>query len=214
LEKTRSKKARRYCCSNPNCHKVFSRPKVIKYYVCPSCQTLVDLPVEKTPIRPILREKRVLIEEQLTLGKPKSIKKTQEEEPISLTLIEPEKNIEVAVAEIPIEKQIETESVDEKYPQPTNLTLIEPEKNIEETPPTPTLFDLNEKPEATTTETANPFSGPQCLHYFGYLNQREKGETIPETCDECSNLLECLLSEHHGSEKSIKEIKKWYSLKR
>jgi hypothetical protein len=150
------------------------------------------------------------------LGKPKSIEKTQEQEkgPTSLTLIEPEKNIEVSVAEKTINEQIETEPVDEKYSQPTNLTLIEPEKNIEATTPTPSLFDLNEKPEATTTETANPFSSSQCLYYFGYLNQREKGETIPETCDECTKLLECLLSEHHGSEKSIKEIKKWYSLKR
>jgi len=150
------------------------------------------------------------------LRKQESIEQTQkqEKEPISLTLIEPEKNVEVSAAENPINNLIETEPVDEKYPQPTNLTLIEPEKNIEVTTPTPTLFDLNEKPEAMTTETANPFSSPQCLYYFGYLNQREKGETIPETCDECSNLLECLLSEHHGSEKSIKEIKKWYSLKR
>ncbi len=33
-----------YCCPNPNCGKVFSRPKIIKYYVCPTCQTLLDIP--------------------------------------------------------------------------------------------------------------------------------------------------------------------------
>ena len=32
-----------YCCSNPNCRNVFSIPKVIKYYVCPICQTLVGM---------------------------------------------------------------------------------------------------------------------------------------------------------------------------
>jgi hypothetical protein len=32
-----------YRCPNPSCNKVFSRPKVIKYYVCPTCQTLVKM---------------------------------------------------------------------------------------------------------------------------------------------------------------------------
>ena len=35
--------AKHYCCSNPNCKSVFSKPKIIKYYVCPSCQTLVEM---------------------------------------------------------------------------------------------------------------------------------------------------------------------------
>ena len=28
-----------YRCLNPNCESVFSRPKIIKYNVCPKCQT-------------------------------------------------------------------------------------------------------------------------------------------------------------------------------
>ncbi len=39
----------KHSCSNPNCGKVFSRPKVIKYYVCPSCQTLIDISTQKIP---------------------------------------------------------------------------------------------------------------------------------------------------------------------
>jgi hypothetical protein len=34
-------KRQRYQCANPNCKKAFSKPKLIKYYVCPTCQTLV-----------------------------------------------------------------------------------------------------------------------------------------------------------------------------
>ena len=30
-----------YHCPNPNCNGVFYRPKIIKYYVCPTCQTLI-----------------------------------------------------------------------------------------------------------------------------------------------------------------------------
>ena len=37
------KKLKDYCCSNPNCNSVFSQPKIIKYYVCPKCQSLVDM---------------------------------------------------------------------------------------------------------------------------------------------------------------------------
>ena len=32
-----------YSCPNPSCNRVFSRPKIIKYYVCPTCQTLVKM---------------------------------------------------------------------------------------------------------------------------------------------------------------------------
>ena len=46
MQKTEEKKKReveRYCCPNPNCNRVFSRPKIIKYYVCPTCQTLLKM---------------------------------------------------------------------------------------------------------------------------------------------------------------------------
>jgi len=40
-EEEKQKHKESYCCPNPNCKSVFSRPKIIKYYVCPTCQTLV-----------------------------------------------------------------------------------------------------------------------------------------------------------------------------
>ena len=45
MQKTEEEQGQKesYRCPNPNCDKVFSRPKLIKYYVCPSCQALVKM---------------------------------------------------------------------------------------------------------------------------------------------------------------------------
>ena len=43
LREDNEHKGHKYLCSNPNCKKVFSRPKIIKYQVCPTCQTLVNM---------------------------------------------------------------------------------------------------------------------------------------------------------------------------
>ncbi|KON32627.1 MAG: hypothetical protein AC479_07110 [miscellaneous Crenarchaeota group-6 archaeon AD8-1] len=56
-------------------------------------------------------------------------------------------------------------------------------------------------------------SSSGCSFYLGYLSERDKGETIPSSCIECSKSLECMLSKVHKSNKSVKEIKKWYRLK-
>ena len=51
-----------YCCSNPNCKSVFSHPKIIKYYVCPTCQTMtemVDLENQPKIEQLMLKEKSV-----------------------------------------------------------------------------------------------------------------------------------------------------------
>src|SRR3990170_2867555 len=66
-------------CSNPNCGKRFSRPKVIKYYVCPSCQTLIDIPAQRIPdratpikkptIKPAIKEEA---KSELTMNQPVS----------------------------------------------------------------------------------------------------------------------------------------------
>lgn len=48
-----------------------------------------------------------------------------------------------------------------------------------------------------------------CLHYFGYLRERESGEAIPTECIECRKCVECMLS-NLNSKSAAKEIKKWY----
>jgi hypothetical protein len=62
IEKTLSKNEE-YCCSNPNCKSVFSQPKILKYYVCPSCQTVVE--VEGISSQPVIADP--VTEEKLTL---------------------------------------------------------------------------------------------------------------------------------------------------
>ena len=48
-----------------------------------------------------------------------------------------------------------------------------------------------------------------CLHYFGYLREREKGEAIPSECIECRRSVECMLTDLN-SKSAVKEIQKWY----
>lgn len=48
-----------------------------------------------------------------------------------------------------------------------------------------------------------------CLHYFGYLREREKGEPIPSECIECKRSVDCMLT-NMVSKNAVKEIKKWY----
>jgi hypothetical protein len=49
-----------------------------------------------------------------------------------------------------------------------------------------------------------------CQYWFGYLNQREKNEPIPQLCVECEKAVECLLSPHCDTPAAVAEIKKWY----
>ncbi len=48
-----------------------------------------------------------------------------------------------------------------------------------------------------------------CQHWFGYLNQKEKDEAIPESCPECERVVECMLM-NGNSASAVAEIKKWY----
>ena len=68
-----------YCCSNPNCKSVFSLPKVLKYYVCPCCQTMVELEgISNQPViaDPLTEEKLALLEDfnSILIQKSKEIK--------------------------------------------------------------------------------------------------------------------------------------------
>ena len=49
-----------------------------------------------------------------------------------------------------------------------------------------------------------------CLHYFGYLGEREKGEPIPTACIESIKSIECMLNTV-SSKDAAKEIQKWYT---
>ena len=56
--------------------------------------------------------------------------------------------------------------------------------------------------EKETTESG-------CLHYFGYLRDRESGEHIPSEFVECKKSIDCMLTTL-TSKDAVEEIQKWY----
>jgi hypothetical protein len=50
-----------------------------------------------------------------------------------------------------------------------------------------------------------------CQYWFGYLNQKEKNESIPHECVECQTAVECMLNQQYNSPTAVAGIKKWYS---
>lgn len=48
-----------------------------------------------------------------------------------------------------------------------------------------------------------------CPYFFGYLNQKDKNEPIPQKCIGCEKVLECMLNKNY-SQTAVAEIKKWY----
>ena len=91
--------------------------------------------------------------------------------------------------------------IDSKKPEPEELTL---QQRLE------AMVEKKHKDEEKAKEP--PSSSPECLHYFGYLHQREVGQAMPEECVVCPRSIECLMSNSNKSKESLKEIKKWYSI--
>jgi hypothetical protein len=48
-----------------------------------------------------------------------------------------------------------------------------------------------------------------CRYWFGYLNQKDKTESVPQECVECEKVMDCMLSQEN-SEVAMSEIRKWY----
>ncbi|HLN88814.1 MAG TPA: hypothetical protein VK253_02000 [Candidatus Binatia bacterium] len=172
----------KHCCPNPNCGKIFSRPKVIKYYVCPSCQTLIDIPAQEIPDpTPPIKKPDLFAGEQ----EPKS----------ELTLNLPASDVELA----PSKENANNETPDLK------LEFITESKSID-------TSSLEEKVQlAVEGRKELSELNFQCEHYFGFLSEKKQGQEIPETCFECPKSVECLLSKRIKSEESIQEIKQWYT---
>ncbi len=74
IEKKTKTISEEYCCSNPNCKTVFSQPKIIKYYVCPKCQSFAEMEgVSSQPVivDPMGEENLCLLEEYHSLKSKK-----------------------------------------------------------------------------------------------------------------------------------------------
>ena len=61
---------------------------------------------------------------------------------------------------------------------------------------TEALKEEDRKPEVlrkgSSEFDAQPMSDFTCGHFFGYLNKRQKGTSIPEPCLVCTKMIECL----------------------
>ena len=241
-DKSKNDKAHRYCCSNPNCKKVFSKPKIIKYYVCPTCQTIVDMNFENSQL--IAREKPP------TLRKPKEGNKSKKQEPEAITSQQAQElgaimsqqtqeleamgaimsqraqeldaitsqqattDNEIMPMEKPEEKAV-LETVEPAQMEEPNIVEVKVNKESTVTGDYDLPFTLGNSDEhkETVKEQKGQSSDFQCKYYFGYLSQRNKEEVIPETCFGCLKSIECMMSEYNKTKETIDEIKKWYSFK-
>lgn len=172
----------KHSCANPNCGKIFSRPKVIKYYVCPSCQTLIDIPTQKIP-------------DKATPIKKPDVSTGKEEPKSELTPNQSESTVEIPHSDentldetlnSKLDSITECESTDTSSLEKKVQLAVEGRK---------VLSELNF----------------QCDHYFGFLSEKNEGQDIPETCFGCPKSIECLLSKCLKSGESIQEIKQWYT---
>ncbi len=182
-------KPRKYFCPNPNCKTLFSRPKIIKYTVCPTCQTLVD------------DTNFALHAEIVAASKKGKTAKTRKPKTIKTAVLEVNamEKIETSNDKIEIAAIVTSPETNEK------LVALEPVQ----LPPLETT-DFIPPPQVATAETENvsePKPGQFC---FGYLSHRKSGEKIPNNCIECPESLNCLLAEYHKSDRSVEEISKWY----
>ena len=190
-------KARKYSCSNPNCKRVFSRPKIIKYYVCPTCQTLVD---NSNAGEFVEKESASTVRKVSTQRKPKILEPEGFQELKTL-------DIQVVSDQTALEERSAT-STENKIELSERVVNLEQVQTFQQKP-----SELASSEEIATVERKKlPESSLGCKHVFGYLGHRGKGEKIPDACIECSVSLKCLLSDYYRSGESVKEISKWYTI--
>ncbi len=189
-------KTRKYSCSNPNCKRVFSRPKIIKYYVCPTCQTLVDNSntgelIEKESAS---KARNVLTRRWTKIVEPEGFQELRTMD-IQVVSDQPALEERCATTEEKIELSEKVVNLEQVQTSQQKQSELAPSKEI-----------------ATVERKKLPESSLGCKHVFGYLGHRGKGEKIPDSCIECPVSLKCLLSDYYKSGESVKEISKWYTI--
>jgi hypothetical protein len=196
-----------YRCPNLECKKIFRTPAKIKdlsetppriHYACPECGT---------DIEPFL--KSGTSKETATEAKPK-----QPATPKPTYL-----NQKPEMPPTPQQSAPKPTYLKQKpATQPTTQKPVSLSQKSEPQPATPSQIQIKEPQPPQTVQTLKPAiigdspktkKSPGCQHYFGYLGNREKNESIPETCLDCPNSLDCMLS-NHKPRNSVQEIKKWY----
>jgi hypothetical protein len=220
-------KRQRYQCANPNCKKAFSKPKLIKYYVCPTCQTLVIMDTKIFELNQEIKK-----ENDSRANENKSPRKKRKQKTELPDRKEPEPSI-VSQTNQPsetIEFKLSSNLPDLEAPIPEKSPIVfnsQSETEMNESEKTETNEDIirdyvklsvaSENPsidknsEAIGDEEKSISVDSSCNRYFGFLSERGKGEEIPEDCFGCSKAIECMLGSNNSSNKKIEGIKQWYS---
>ena len=176
---------------------MFSRPKIIKYYVCPTCQTLVD---NSSTGELVEKESASKVRKVLTRRRSK--------------IVEPEGFQELGTLDIQVIS--DQPALEERCAASTKekIELSEKVVSLEQVQPSQQEpIELAPSQEIATVEREKlPESSLGCKHVFGYLGHRGRGEKIPDACIECPVSLKCLLSDYYKSGESVKEISKWYTI--
>ena len=94
-----------YCCPNPSCNRVFLRPRIIKYLVCPSCQTLVKMDTAEGNAK---KKKKGPTEEDIKRKEAELLEAQQKAELRETELLKAEKKLQQIEAERKVER-LETE---------------------------------------------------------------------------------------------------------
>jgi hypothetical protein len=194
MNTSKDKNDKQYCCSNPSCLHVFSEPLEIKQYACPQCKKVIDLDSKKSLAQSTIAKNPVFMENQ----ERKANSQNEEQKNISEPVVERQES----KSSFPTSsdyREIDYSTL--KDPEPEEPTL---QQRLE------AMVEKKHKDEEKAKEP--PSSSSECLHYFGYLHQREVGQPMPEECVVCTKSIECLMSNSNKSKESLKEIKKWYTI--
>jgi hypothetical protein len=203
----------KYHCTNPNCGKVFAKPKIIKYYVCPTCQTLVDnfsqtsvieqsRQNKNSPLKKVNKQPK--IEDNIL----SQLMKEEESVTAAIELAERRESAITAITQFTSTLPIsDLENPDTRETTPNELIEVKNYSEQKVEPASPVL--LEEPISSSLEEEEEPQSQPQCSRYFGYLRERGKEAQIPEECLACSKAIECMMSTS-GLSTKFEEIKKWY----
>jgi hypothetical protein len=212
-----------YRCPNPECKKIFRTPAKVKdlseshtriHYACPECGTDIE-PYLKTGA--FHKTSTEAAPTQQATPKPINLNQRSETQPVTTKSVYLKQKPEIqptpqqsAPKPTYSKQQSETQSA---TPKPASLS-----QKPETQPVTPSQIQIKESQPKQTDKTLKPAitgDNPKtaessgCQYYFGYLGNRQKNESIPETCLDCPNSLDCMLSKHK-LRNSVQEIKKWY----
>ena len=221
-----------YLCPNQECRKVSQKPVELKdlseipariYHACPHCGTNLE------SVLASCSERKPRLEVKIPLQPKKTGMKIEDSASVLKDYLSTPKNsakescIHVRASHRDSEDTMKIETRKPEIAQQTQNSYKKSASEKIESELTVMLGQVraSQAPKKGLPPTQEPTvqtrmifpSSSDCQYGYGYLSQRDKDEGIPDTCLECPRSLDCMLAEYHKKEETVKEIKKWYSLR-